>query len=132
MAKSSEYRTVVFCADEFKRLLRKQKNHALEDVLNKFIDQSDEQADCSQDKTTYLVHSMIELVHHHPQKYHEFLEDLKVKMAEGKKATIVCRDSPGCNSIEPKDVPALEALYRSLSQTYCEFQMSQMHDHINI
>ena len=139
MAESPEHKTLIFCADEFKRLLtRKQKNHTLEDVLIKFIDQADHSAHCDPiysqvelEGPGYLLRSITELVRNHPQKYHELLKDLEVKMAEGKKALAVCRDSPGCewNSTIVKDVPALEALYRSLSRTYCEFQMSQMYDH---
>ena len=121
-AESPEYRTLIICADEFKRLLRKQKSRALEDVLNKFVRQSDahanslEEGNQKSEGSTCLVNSMIKVVRHDPWKYHEFLKELEDKLSVGKNATSTC------DSIDPrKDVATLEALYRSLSQTYCEF-----------
>ena len=101
MTKSPEYRTLVICADELKRLLR-QQNHALEEVLNKFVCSSDPPIDSLEEESggsTYLVNGMIEIVKHHPLKYHEFLTNLKC-------------------------VSTLKPIFIWLSQIYCEFSNS--------
>ena len=125
MAKSAEYRALVICADEFKILLKQQKSYALEDELNQFLGPSDDNTMKNgghselETGSPFLVDSMIELVKEDPRKYHEFISNLKAKINElenlgGKKDTVAA-----CNM----DIATLEALYKILSQSYCELQM---------
>ena len=98
MAETAEYRTLIICADELKREL-KRKGYELESILEDCLRTAHHnlnQAAQADDYPEVLVNSMIEITKQQPKLYQKFFKAVK-------------------------EVSTLESLSRSLSHTYCEY-----------